>query len=88
MKYSVQFQYKGENDHRPQDYALNDEIFLTEGQFTPLPNVGDSIFIPSSEEKGMYKVLTRHFIYDGDICAVNIVVTDLSVEELSTRIKE
>ena len=48
MKYSIQFQYKGEDDLRPMDYALNDEEILTpDAKTIPIPNVGDSVTLTS-----------------------------------------
>ena len=90
MKYTIQFQYKDKNDLRPGDYALNDEeIYEEEGKNIPIPNVGDSVCLTSGGKPKTYKVLTRHFSYlEPNFCGINIVVTDISEDEMRARLKE
>lgn len=89
MKYTIQFQYKGEGDLRPMDYALNDEeIYVPDGKTFPIPNVGDSVTLTSGGKVKAYKVITRHFGYYRDDCYINIVVTDISDKEMAARLKE
>jgi len=89
VKYTIQFQYKGEGDLRPMDYALNDEeILAPDGKTIPIPNVGDSVTLTSGGKTQAYKVVTRHFGYYHDDCYINIVVADISDEERTARLKE
>ena len=91
MKYSIQFQYKGEDDLRPMDYALNDEeILAPDGKTIPIPNVGDSVTLTSGGKAGYYKVITRHFGYHpkANYCYVNIVATDMPKDEMKARLAE
>ncbi len=89
MKYSIGFQYKGEHDLRPMDYALNDEeILAPDGKIIPIPNVGDSVTLTTGGKVGCYKVITRHFSYYGNDCYINIVVTDIPDNEMAARLKE
>ena len=91
MKYTIHFQYKGKDDERPDDYALNDEEILEEeGRTIPIPNVGDSVLINSGGEPKIFKVLTKLFSYhpNNNFCGINIVVTDISDKERKALIKE
>jgi len=89
VEYLIQFQYKGEGDLRPMDYALNDEeILAPDGKTVPIPNVGDSVTLTSGGTPKSYKVVTRHFGYAGNHCYINIVVTDISDKDRAARLKE
>jgi len=89
VEYIIQFQYKGKDDLRPMDQALNDEeILAPDGKTVPIPNVGDSVTLTSGGEPKSYKVVTRHFGYAGNHCYINIVVTDISGNERVARLKE
>jgi hypothetical protein len=55
----------------------------------PIPNVGDSVILKlSGDQNKSYKVLTRNFAYLAGWCMVNIVVTDISSDEMAARLKE
>jgi hypothetical protein len=89
VEYLIQFQYKGEDDLRPTDHALNDEeILAPDGKTIPIPNVGDSVTLISEGRPQSYKVITRHFGYESNHCYINIVVTDISDKERAARLKE
>ena len=85
MKYKVEFQYKEPNARRPED-VVQDEPIKLEGEFVPIPDVGDSVNYLYGGEERDFKVVTRHFSYLKNWCVVNIVVTDLSVEESDARL--
>jgi hypothetical protein len=87
MKYKLEFQYKSEDSERPED-CVQDEQFISEnGEYFPIPDVGDSVAYKYGEKMKAFKVLTRDFSYIDDLCCINIVVTDISEEELSSRLK-
>jgi len=89
VNYTIQFQYKGKDDLRPGDYALNDEeILAPDGKTIPIPNVGDSVTLTSGGQVKSYKVITRHFGYHQNDCYINIVVSDISDKERVARLKE
>lgn len=88
MRYSVQFQYLPEGQTSPLNYGQDDEIVFEDGEFTPIPNVGDSVSCMFGGESKAFKVVSRHFGYFSGWCAVNIVVTDISAEEYKARLKE
>lgn len=89
MDYKYEFQYKAPDRQRPYDEIIHEEEFSSSsGEFIPLPNVGDSVYFDSDQEHKAYKVLTRHFSYVGTWCCVNIVVTDISSDEMAARLKE
>ena len=91
MKYSIQFQYKGKDDHRPEDCGQDEELSF-EGEYPPIPNVGDSVCYQYGDETVCRKVLTRHFTYfnagNTQFTLVNIVVTDMEEGEMAQRLKE
>jgi hypothetical protein len=87
MQYKLSFQYKSKDSDRPRDEQLQDEeIILSEPLW--IPNVGDSISCSCEDERKAFKVLTRHFSYSTENIIVNIVVTDIDSEEMSSRINE
>ncbi len=88
MKYKIEFQYKSPDRSRPYDEVQDEEIIFEEGEAIPIPDVGDSVSCLYGEEPKAFKVLSRHFSYLQDWCIVNIVVTDISDEEMASRIKE
>jgi len=90
MKYSLQYQYKGPGDQRPQDYVQQDVLTLNAGDAVVIPNVGDSVelMLTRPNEVDVYKVVSRDFSYVGDWCSINIVVTDLDVNDSLARLKE
>jgi len=87
MKYKIEFQYKASGDVRPEDCVQDEELKFEHGEFFPIPNVGDSVEYTSGGETVARKVVSRHFGYLSDWCAVTIVVTDISDEEMATRLK-
>lgn len=90
MKYTVQFQYKDPESARPEDCSQDEEneIVIEDGSFTPLPNVGDSVSYKYGGRVKAFMVLSRHFDYQSpNWCIINIVVTDISDDEINARIK-
>src|SRR5437879_5516995 len=85
MKYKVEFQYKEPNGRRP-EHAVQDESIKLQGEFVPIPNVGDSVDYLYGGKERYCKVVSRHFSYLQDWCVVNIVVTDISDDEMEARI--
>ena len=73
------------DDDRPEDVVQDEEIKL-EGEFVPIPNVGDSVEYLYDGEERNFKVVSRHFAYQKDWCAVNIVVTDIDDDDLASRL--
>lgn len=88
MKYKIEFQYKEAARNRPEDVVQDEEIIFEKGETVPIPNVGDSVSYKYGEETRAFKVLSRHFSYVMGWCLVNIVVTDISSEDMQSRIKE
>jgi hypothetical protein len=87
MKYKIEFQYKGENDERPDDVIQDERIIFENGEYIPIPNVGDSVEYKYNGTEQDFLVVSRHFSYTMGWCVVNIVVTDISEEEMAKRIK-
>jgi len=76
--YTVQFQEMNEGDDRPGDYALNEmELETGNGKATPIPNVDDYISINSK----LYRVRSKLFGYHKENSWVNIVVTEIPLDE-------
>jgi hypothetical protein len=94
MTYKIEFQYMGPDDARPQDYVQEGELIFKNGEFVPIPAVGDSVHCNLNGEGGSFRVVSRHFTYlnmnppEIDWCVVNIVVTDLLPGEMAKRLKE
>ena len=86
MRYTIEFQYKPESKDHPYDHIQDEPIIVEDGQFMPIPNVGDSVVFRENGEMVTRKVLTRHFIYQSDWCGVNLVVTDIESTEMNARI--
>ena len=88
MRFSVCFQYLAPGHSRPLDHCQDEDITVDDGSFIPLPNVGDSVSYIEDGKSVARKVLTRHFGYFNDHCAVNIGVTDIDPSEMAARLKE
>jgi hypothetical protein len=105
MKVSIQFQYQPDDSPRPIDGSdHNDPIETEDGQFMPVPDVGDTVNYMSYhydyDEKGSIvegsgreimvarKVKTRHFGYSEGYVFVNVVVGDVPDGEMAMRLKE
>jgi hypothetical protein len=88
MKYKVEFQYKSPDSSRPYDEVQDEEILFEHGEAIPIPNIGDSVTYLEGGNTVAYKVLSRHFSYLNNWCVVNIVVTDISSDEMASRLKE
>ena len=88
MKCKIEFQYKSSNSTRPQEEAQDEPIELEEGEFVPIPNVGDSVGYLYGGKKRDFKVVSRHFTYKRNSCCIHIAVTDISREEMLARLKE
>lgn len=87
MKYKIEFQYKAPGSSRPEDAVQDEEIKFDGGQFIPIPSIGDSVAYNSGGQHTAFKVISRHFAYLSDWCAVTIVVTDISNDEMASRLK-
>ena len=94
----IEFQYLRPGAARPVDAVQEEELVFraplqTPIAAVPIPAVGDSVAL-TLEVSGRkaYKVVTRHFSYTetpvGLYVVVNIVVSDLKLEELGARLKE
>lgn len=67
---------------------MQDEaITFEKGEFIPIPTVGDSVSYMYGGKLEEFKVVSRHFVYMNDWCAVTIVVTDISDDEMASRLK-
>jgi hypothetical protein len=88
VKYKIEFQYKSPESTRPQEQPQDDPIELEEGEFAPIPNVGDSVGYLHDGRKQDFKVISRHFTYQRNSGCIHIVVTDISKEEMLARLKE
>jgi hypothetical protein len=87
VKYKIEFQYKAPGSSRPDDAVQDEAIRFEKGDFIPIPDVGDSVNYMYGGKLEEFKVISRHFAYMGDWCAVTIVVIDISDEELASRLK-
>lgn len=92
MTYKIEFQHKSEGRLRPSDTSQDQELIFKQGEFIPIPNVGDSVTYSHDNERRSYRVFSRHFSYsytpaEGELCHINIVVIDLSNEEEAGRRK-
>jgi len=87
VKYKIEFQYKAPDSSRPEDVVQDEEIKFDGGEFIPIPDVGDSVAYNYGSELREFKVISRHFVYMLNWCAVTIVVTDISDEEMASRLK-
>lgn len=87
MKYTLRFQYRHPDQERPDEDTIQyEEKVLKNGEMPLLPAVGDSVEFLNQGLLG--KVEFRHFRYLEDLCSINIVVTDISPDEMAWRIKE
>ena len=88
VKYKIEFQYKSPKSSRPQEEPQDEPIELEEGEFVPIPDVGDSVGYLLGGKKRDFKVVSRHFTYKRNSCCIHIIVTDISTEEMLARLKE
>ncbi len=88
MKYKVKFQCKEAGRSRSEDVVQDEEFIFEKGESIPIPNVGDNVSCKYEEKMRMFKVASRHFSYLGNRCVVNVVVTDISGEEVQARLNE
>jgi hypothetical protein len=88
VKCKIEFQYKSPKSSRPQEEPQDEPIELREGEFVPIPNVGDSVGFLYGGKKRDFKVVSRHFTYKKNSCCIHVVVTDISSEEMLERLKE
>jgi hypothetical protein len=95
--YKIGIQYKAPGKKRPYDDA--NEIVFPDGQYCPLPHVGDAVIYRDEEGNQIRKVLYRTFSYPKALlhgseadevfqCYVNLVVEDMPEEEKGARLKE
>ena len=93
MNYKIRFQYKPQGQLTPYDTSQDQELIFKNGEFVPLPDIGDSVSYSFDNERRPFKVLSRHFSYllepgGGELCLISIVVTDISQEEMAARRKK
>jgi hypothetical protein len=91
MQYTIQYQYKAPGEARPQDYGQEEELKFNDGEFFPIPAVGDSVTVRLGKEgkPKCFKVVSRHFSYVDKLShSINIVVTDLDDDEYAARVKD
>lgn len=89
MKCEVQFQYKHPTENRPENITQDAQLMHTDGAALPLPSAGDSVSYMFEGTPRDFKVVSRHFIYmTPDTCLVNIVVTDISHDEMDARFND
>lgn len=94
--YKIEFQYKSDEDSRPDDCIQDEELVFEHEEVMPIPNVGDSVSLKWGDKRRAFKVLTRHFSYIKvpypkglvSCCYVNIVITDIEGDEMAARLKE
>jgi hypothetical protein len=83
MTYKIKFQYKPESHLKPYNTSQDQELIFKNGEFIPIPNVGDSVSYSFDNEPKTFKVLNRHFSYrldpnGEDLCLIDIIVADFS----------
>ncbi|MBI3803068.1 MAG: hypothetical protein HY282_04830 [Nitrospirae bacterium] len=88
MTYKIIFQYKPENDSTPHETSQDPELIFKNGEFIPVPNIGDSVSYSFDNTRKVFKVVNRHFSYrldpnGGDFCLINIIVTDIPPDKIS-----
>ena len=89
MKWTIQFQYKPEGSSRPYDEVQDDPLEFDHEHFCPLPGVGDTVDYQDDDKIVARKVISRHFSFSHPGSAwVNLVVTDVSLEEMAARVNE
>jgi len=95
MRFRINIQYRPPDSPRPYDESQDAEIVFDGSDTALIPNVGDAVIYMYGERNVARKVESRTFSYmsgfqDDTVssCAVTIVVTDMSDEEILSRIKE
>ena len=76
-----------ESSERPEDCVQDEQFIAENGEFFPIPDVGDSVAYKYGGKLKAFKVLTRDFSYIDDLCCINVVVSDISDAEISQRLK-
>lgn len=94
VPYKIEFQYMAPGASRPEDAVQEEELVFDDNTFMAIPDVGDTVMCTLSADGNAadFKVLSRHFSYlkdtgSGPWCIVNIVVSDVSPEEMAQRQK-
>ena len=94
MKTKIEFQYRPLDQSRPLDEVQDNRIEVEGDAMLLIPNVGDAVFYSYGGTGRVFKVESRTFTYFaptnlGSVtwCCVNIVVTDISEEEIAARLK-
>jgi hypothetical protein len=78
MKYHVKFQLARNGSSTLEKSIVDPHVAGYGGEYTPLPDVGDSVSYELDGGRKDYKVLSRHFSYQsGNWRHVNIVVAEL-----------
>jgi hypothetical protein len=88
QKLKIKFQYTASGHSRSFDEVQEQELKFEQGEFIPLPAVGDTVSYISGDDSVFRKVLARHFTYLDGWCVVNDLVGDVSNEEMGQRLKE
>jgi len=86
MTYKINFQYKPEGCLKPYDTSQDQELIFKSGEFISIPNTGDIVDYSFDNQRKVFKVSSRYFSYrldsnGGDLCLINVIVTDISPEE-------
>ncbi len=74
MKYRIRFRYKEPGTEYPDKYVQTLELIGEEGEFIPLPRVGDTVSYLEGNQIRAFKVINRHFSYLNDQCVVSIIL--------------
>jgi len=73
MTYDLLFEFN-EPGQFPEERTQDDPISLKSGEAVVIPDVGDHVTYRYGGLPTDFKVLSRHFVYSGDRCTVNIEV--------------
>ena len=73
MTYNLIFRYK-EAGRYPEESAQDEPLVLEEGEMLAIPMVGDHVTYKYDGLPTDFQVLSRHFIYSGHKCTVEIEV--------------
>jgi hypothetical protein len=92
MKFIVEFQYKAPGATRPETRVQIDEVAFEGSESVPIPLVGDAVIYEYQGQMRPFKVKSRVFAYGNNsarpstkVCSVLIVVTDITDEEMDSR---
>ncbi len=87
MTYNLLFEFK-EPGRFPEERTQDVPIFLENGEAAAIPGVGDHVTYQYDGLPTNFKVLSRHFVYSGTGCTVNIEVAEPSKLRKALALKE